>query len=83
MWKGTSLSLARCVPAVALGLVMLVQAPGAKADQPDSPGNSETAAGRVKKSAVPEIPLGGAAAALTLLLGGVAIAIDRRRRKSS
>jgi hypothetical protein len=35
-----------------------------------------------RAAAVPEIPIGGAAAALTLILGGTAIALDRRRRKS-
>jgi hypothetical protein len=36
-----------------------------------------------RSAAVPEIPVGGAGAALTLILGGTAILLDRRRRKAS
>jgi hypothetical protein len=34
------------------------------------------------RASVPEIPVGGAAGALVLLLGGTAIALDRRRRQA-
>jgi hypothetical protein len=68
--------------AALVGALVVGQAPGAKADPPESPGNSSDAPGRIKKTAVPEIPVGGVAAALTMLLGGAAIALDRRRRKA-
>jgi hypothetical protein len=34
-------------------------------------------------AAVPEIPASGSTAALTLILGGTAIALDRRRRRQA
>ena len=36
---------------------------------------------RQRTTAVPEIPIGGAAAALTLILGGTAVVLDRRRKR--
>jgi hypothetical protein len=62
-----------------LGAGVVCQAPDADAA---SERRKKVIRGDRRPAAVPEIPIAGAAAALTLILGGTAIALDRRRRKS-
>ena len=70
---------------VAVGVlsgVLLVQVTAAalpakheRLERSESPGLK-----RHRNKAVPEMPVSGVGAALTLILGGTAIALDRRRR---
>jgi hypothetical protein len=71
-------SLYRSFAALALAAVVLVPAP-AHADKPEKDDKGDKGHGL----AVPEISGAHAGIALALVLGGAAIVVGRRRRKSS